>query len=106
RRAGGVPEAHAVDTERSTRRPAPVRGGGIPRSPQAAQPQLRQGARVGDLGAGPVTALQTLEEPYQRRAFEPGERQKTVAGPRGLARVEPDRRRDGGRSTVVQERRL
>src|SRR6059058_1647808 len=51
--AGGVPHAHALDPERALRRPAAVPGGGLWHRPQGAQPQLREGARVGDLAARP-----------------------------------------------------
>src|SRR5439155_1457983 len=52
----GLPQDHALDPERAARGATPVRGSGVPRRAQGAQPQLRQGSRLGDLGAGPVTS--------------------------------------------------
>src|SRR2546430_1792428 len=48
-----LPQGHALDAERAARRPAPVPGGGLSDRPQGAERELRQGARLGDVGAGP-----------------------------------------------------
>src|SRR5256886_16103003 len=60
----GLPQVHALDPERAARGPTPVRGSGVPRRAQGAQPQLRQGSRLGDLGAGPVTSSRRFKDHF------------------------------------------
>src|SRR5947207_1781502 len=72
--AGGVPHAHALDPERALRRPAAVPGGGLWHRPQGAQPQLREGARVGDLAArtdGSTDRSGTASAPNDRHGMAP-----------------------------------
>src|SRR5205807_1521324 len=70
----------------------------------------RDGAAVGSVflvaRSGTVAQLRLLLVEPQARGSGLGSRLEAVARPRGLARVERDRRRDGGRPTVVQERCL
>src|SRR5205807_10410767 len=72
---GGLPQARALDPERALRRPAAVPGGRVSDRRQGAEPQFRQGARVGDLGAGPDSATGrsgTVAAPHAPAAIAPG----------------------------------
>src|SRR3989449_1636343 len=65
---GGLPEDYAVDPERAARGSTPVPGGGLPRRGQGEEPQLRQGPRLRDLGAGAVTRSASFEDHFSEIA--------------------------------------
>src|SRR5438132_8237678 len=53
-----------MDAERAARGPAPVPGGGLPGRAQREEPQLRQGPRLGNLGAGSVTSSGPFQDHF------------------------------------------